>query len=342
MNDQYLVQVYQRLTGKSYDEARLSFSQLKILSPNTGNLYFQTYGIPNTIERPESPYERFVCYEKLLKFLQTEDGEKFLQMHKGTPYYFLSWLSFDISNYERANYYMSLALSEDQKNFPKNWFTTPGTNALLLNIEQSGPLSRVVRELKVKLQNEIVRFNLDTKSSLAIDNVVKNLLVDLAAKKNSKNTSSILTTLYTFIYESDDMRQMIKLGNSSGSLEALLSHLFKGGLIFESLLKHLYLDQKAKPNKRYTTLSDILKMKQVKRDFKIKGRMNISAESEEELLGTDNNNSLKFSFETTGKIRNFTGHDLSREYKLNNVDSYDQLFKHIVNSIFFIIKKHYS
>lgn len=340
MNEQ-ISQIYQQLTGHTYDEARLFFQQLIIKNPDTGNLYFQTFGVPNIIERPGLPYERFTCYEELLTILQAEDSKKFFQLHKGTPYYFLAWLSFDIANYERAVYYLDSALCEDQKNFPKKWLTTPGTQAVLLQVEKSGPVKRVVEKVRGEFENQIKRFNLNTHSNLSVDNLVLNLLNDLCNPQSKKQTHSILTAIYTFLYVYEDIRKLILLGNSVGSLEPLLSHLFKGGLIFESLLKHVYSDQILKKFKGFATLEKVLKLEIIKEDFDLKGEINISATSVDALMRDVSSNSIRASFVTTGRVRNFSGHDLARESALNDIDIYESIFKQISNSLFFILNKHY-
>ncbi len=45
----------------------------------------------------DRPYERLSVYEHILHELQLADNIKYDQIHKGTPYFFISWLAFTSS-----------------------------------------------------------------------------------------------------------------------------------------------------------------------------------------------------------------------------------------------------
>ena len=74
MND-YILKIYNQLTNHTVGEAILAFNQLDVRDARTGDLYFETYGVPNVIEVFNAPYERFICYEFLMQALRKEDSK---------------------------------------------------------------------------------------------------------------------------------------------------------------------------------------------------------------------------------------------------------------------------
>jgi hypothetical protein len=84
-----------------------------------GDWFFSTFGPGNLVNATDRPHERFNDYESLLRLLQERNQLKYNQIHKGTPFFFLSWLAFDLRNYEKALYYLDAAISEDVKKSEK-------------------------------------------------------------------------------------------------------------------------------------------------------------------------------------------------------------------------------
>jgi hypothetical protein len=58
--------------------------------------------------------------------LREADAVKYRQIHKGIPFYFMSWLAFDLRNYEKALFYIDAGISEDVRKNPKGWQENPG------------------------------------------------------------------------------------------------------------------------------------------------------------------------------------------------------------------------
>ena len=91
--------VFYFLTLDKIAAARLTFQQLKILSPETGDRFFEAYGPGNVLNFADRPYERFNDYEQLLNITHSDDPIKYRKLHKGTPFFFLGWAAFDMQNY---------------------------------------------------------------------------------------------------------------------------------------------------------------------------------------------------------------------------------------------------
>jgi hypothetical protein len=112
--------VFHTLSHLQVIGAKMSFRNLVELTPDDGDILFAMfgagsgrYGVSGANQTLSNTYERFSDYESLLKLLWEIDEEKFAVIHKGTPYYYMAWLSFQIKNFEKAVIYMDSAISED-------------------------------------------------------------------------------------------------------------------------------------------------------------------------------------------------------------------------------------
>jgi hypothetical protein len=72
------------------NHAREVFQNLQIAGPQDGDRFFETFGPGNIVSWVDRPYERFSDYEELLLLLEHDDPEKYREIHKGTPFYYLS------------------------------------------------------------------------------------------------------------------------------------------------------------------------------------------------------------------------------------------------------------
>jgi hypothetical protein len=113
-----------------------------------------------------------------------------------------------------------------------------------------------------------------------------------------------------------------------------VTHLFKGGWIFESIFKHFYpTKDEGDPTEK---LTDIFHTAKFEGDFiaKVAAR----ASTLQEVLSTIKGNDLRSAFETTAKLRNTTGHNLVwSDIFAENV--YRELFEQEVNAILYVITK---
>jgi hypothetical protein len=126
--------------------------------PEDGDRFFGLFAPGNTAYFAERPFERFSDYEEMLQKLKEADAKKYQRMHKGTPFYFMSWLAFDLRNYEKALFYIDAALSEDVRKSPTGWRRNPGGRFLLLD-SASQPSTRTVLAMRAILTDELERFN---------------------------------------------------------------------------------------------------------------------------------------------------------------------------------------
>jgi hypothetical protein len=310
-----------------------AFRELKIVGPETGDRFFEAYGPGNLIVGIDKIYERFHDYELLLTIIQDIDPKKYLKIHKGTPYYFLGWLAFIIRDYEKAVFYMDSALAEDKRKSPSQplstWIKNPAGKFFCLDPE-GHTATAITAQLKRIIGEQFSRFNRESKPSrdLNIADWVKRFVHPAIAD----NKFSFVTSIYSFLLEFKDRQHMLNLKPTiDGSAEPYLVHLFKGGLIFESLMKYYY-------NPGARTLGGCLNGQTFRQDFSLTS-VSTSASSLQEIVNAVTDDKALTAFTTVSKIRNTTGHNLTWDNVFSAPGNYKKLFEQEMNAIFLIISK---
>ncbi len=308
------------------------FTSLPYNNPKKADDFFMKFGVGNTISDLDQPFERFIYYEFLLDTLMNSDFEKYQNIHKGIPFYFLAWLAFDFRNYEKALYYIDSAISEDIKNAEKEPFKLPASNFLLLNPEKQ-VASRTIQIICLTLEEEISRFNSISKSSeLSPKLFIDKFVLDLIKKPENR---TIISAFYVFLLEYSERQKEIKMRSSEGgSIAPFILHLFSGALIFESILKYLYPYKKKKiPNQTIGEIfhnSSFLQIYPPNIPTYADSILNISNEALD--------NSLFTAFSTTAKIRNTAGHNLVWDNTIfSETEKYQILFQQEVNAILYLV-----
>jgi hypothetical protein len=282
----------------------------------------------------DRPFERFSDYEELLSILQRDDPQKYVKIHKGTPFYFLAWTALDMKNYEKAIFYMDAAISEDINNHTASWINCSAGSFVTLNLGSTQSSPRVGQELRRCVIDQLEGFNRISgrdpiSLELFIDRFVRVLVEDTPKR-------TIVTSFYTLIMEFGDRMLEIRLrSNGGGSVEPFLTHLFKGSLIFESLLKHLY---PAKDNGSPTkTLGDIFNQSAAFSTDFFTGVTTTASSLEDILTLARTATSFKDAFDITARVRNTTGHNLVWNDIFNVVENYQMLFDQQMKAILYII-----
>ena len=345
------------LTSKKMEEAKKEYLEFNDFRPEFGDDFFARFipGIqfiiypPNNLVLPKFPYESFSDYECLLKKLREWDEVKYKQIHKGTAYYFMGWLCFQMKKYEKAVFYLDAAVSEDirktveqyqrdnpedksnleviSKNLISIWLNHPAAFFFTLNESNNQTARPITMQLRAAWIAQIKRFNQATDSDMGFQDFIDKFIKKLA--ENSK-ARIIITTLYSFLLEFEDVSLLLQLrSKDKGSIEPFLTYLFKGGLIFETLLKYCYPQIK--------NLSSATQCKKFKADYFIK-KLHGSAESFQEIIDGIENNGVKTAFSTAAKCRNVTAHTLQLEDVFDNPNNFKLIFEQIINAYLFICK----
>ena len=283
------------------------YQNLEITGPQDGDRFFEVFGPGNVVDFVDRPYERFHDYERLLHDLHNSDPDKYGLIHKGTPFYFLSWTAFDLRNFEKALFYIDAAISEDVRKSPNDWIDQPGSAFLILREPQNQVARRIVLRVRQLLQEELNRFNaIPGHAPLHIQNFIDRFVRVLVLEQDAIKRT-IVSAFYVFLFEFFDRYSELLLRSSiGGSIQPFVIHLFKGGLIFESLLKHLYPTRDDGSPTR--TLSNVFQTTPFQNDFNV--QINTSSNTLLDIVNNIQGNSLLSAFNTTSKLRNTTGHNL--------------------------------
>ena len=315
--------------------AQLAITHFDNIDINQGDWFFSTFGPGNLTNATDRPHERFSDYETLLNLLRDRNQQKYNELHKGTPFFFLSWLSFDLRNYEKALYYLDAAISEDVKNAGPYWVNKPGAEFLKLTTQQH-VAGRIIAQVRGLLIEQIERFNnVSGLGNITIDNFIDNFVANLIHDPSAR---TIVSALYIFILEKNERMMELKIKSTEGSsLGPIIAHLFSGGIIFESLLKKLY------PTKNdgspIKTLGNIFHTTSFTADFAT--GIQTSAETLQDILDAINDNTLVTSFTATARIRNTTGHNLVWDNIFNDTTKFEMLYNQIINALFYIVERKY-
>lgn len=321
------------LSPEQLDEAIERYGKLVLNTKEEeiaqGERFFEEFGPGNLLEITDRPFERFTDYEVLLREMLKKDTNKYRQIDKGTPFHFLGWTAFDLRNYEKALFYLDAAISEDIRNAP-DWLSNPGARFLTLKEPEDQVSKRVVMQIRVALDAEITRFNaVSGLPSLTLEALINGLFSLIGDIKNR----TVITAFYTFVLEFQDRYGDLQLRSvEGGSVEPFLTHMFKGALIFESLLKVLY------PVDPRATLSDVFKAPSFRWDFALTD-IRTSANSLLDVLSAATGEDMKTAFTVTAMIRNTTGHNLVRDDIFADEKNYRLLFSLEMDALLYLIRR---
>lgn len=349
-----LDEFYKKITtDEGRGEILSSFSKLDEDNSRQADDFFEKYGVGNWhYDRYSVSYEqrdyvaRIDAYQDLLDLIKSSDPHKFSKIHKGTPYCFLGWLFMDIGDYEKAVFYIDLAILEDIRIRPSNWREYPSSRLLTLKIieDKDSPIhKRIVKEISDLLKVEIDNYSIiiqDTKMT-SPDKLVKKFVE--GGIKNSHHRT-IVSSFYSFVLQEKFLLNLIKKkGAESGSIEPFLIHLRKGCIILETIFKEIYSGLSG------LTLHNILCDPFVKKDsgFSLQdtGKVGATLEDVVKLLipyfeNADllpQNKWITIAY----RLRNVTSHGLPWS-EIIDEELYKKLYQNILFSIFYLVDNRYQ
>jgi hypothetical protein len=284
------------------------------------------------------------AYELLLEILRSLDPDRFKNIHKGTPYYFLGWSAFQLRDYSKAMFYMDAAVNEDLKNedIKKKKSKTPALDFFLLPTTFEQEPSAKADHLKIIeiVKQTLQKYNANGKSIITIEDF-RCKFIEIIVYSNDPKERSLITALYTFLLNNAEKEKQIKLrSDTGGSIQPFIDHLFDGARLLESLLTIKGATGNGlfeKIDKFATNLSltpfNKLFSKGVQRPKPLTG-----AVQKYSSLHTANAIFQDKNFACAYLIRNATGHSLLPDDPFDE-KTYDILYNSLVNSIFWTIDK---
>ncbi|WP_321421711.1 hypothetical protein [uncultured Methanobacterium sp.] len=302
--------------------------------------FFEYFRIKYIEDFQLNPLDEIKINKELLKRIKNEFKDKFYKIHKGTPYFFIGWNSFLIKSYESAIFYLDAAIAEDKRNHGKQNTLKSGAALFFnLNSKYDEPFQRYNSStLEDIIKPELDRFNQIGSNQLSIEDF-KNFVEEMIFEKYT----STITTLYTFILEKESIIEMIQLRSiNGGTIEPMVLHLFKGAVIFETLLKKYHFNDLSKKygSKNVNNMGGILQKLEIKSfyNFNLRFCSETSLKNIFKYAKDNDNESIETAFHSICRIRNTTGHKLTWEENFS-VSNYELIFKQIINGIFYLIER---
>lgn len=246
----------------------------------------------------------------LLHLCHRLNQETYSKMHKGAPFYWMGMASYRIHDFTSAIYFIDAAVSEDLKNHP-HIINSPARLFLRLEGEvgdqAAKPLVQGAQnqiEKHIKLYNEIIENSKETFPPLTMPLIRQYLLTPAAASRFPEDRS-LASTFVTFFLEFDYRFFQLMLRPEAGTNEPFFIHLFKGCLLFESILKK---------NPSSTVKGSTLRaaLTELAPKLGLPKKINISAANLECVLKDTEavDDTISSAIITTGKLRNTLGHNL--------------------------------
>ena len=282
---------------------------------------------------------------QFLKRCHSLDHEAYENIPKGTPFYWLGTAAFQTHDYQSAVYSYDAAVSEDIKagKKPDDLSRSPAFSFILLDEQNRYQAARrLVQKAEQQVRCAVENYrDMCGAKPLTIDDLRKGFL-QVALEHDNGALRSLATALISFFLEWKYRSTMLLLRGGEGTLEPFYVHLFKGCLLYESLLKVCpnrdpHCDPK--PDCETSTLGKIVENPWYKKRLlpnndsigaKLIGRGHVTFQ---EVLGKlkciDSNTiaALQIAYE----LRNTIGHNLGWKDKMCHAE-YDQLFQIVSTS----------
>jgi hypothetical protein len=254
--------------------------------------------------------------------------------HKGTPFYIMGFAAFLSHDYEAATFLFDAAAAEDMRNYSGR-IDTPALLFMQLDDQSQHQLARDLVVHITATTKELVRnYNGRIGAQTLTANDIRTQFVQPILQAGQPHRRALVTTLVSFIAEWPYRSRLLNLSDA-GSREPFFLHLFKGCLLFESLLKQ-------NPTKQLTqtTLGRVL-------DQDLKAELGLNKVDVRE----DNFNTIvrslfpnmdtEASINCTGKTRNTLGHNLVWATARLNAEAYALLVKNIATACIHAISNLY-
>lgn len=284
---------------------------LAAAAEGTGTEFFQGFGFGSLVPARQPA---FACTEvlRVLQECREADPEAFRKIHKGGPYYWLGMSSFLMRDFESAVFYMDAAVAEDLRR-DEQATDTPAVLFLMLRGDHPSQAAKDLVGMTQALIEQHISTYLKYEGRdpqvppLSLQDLREYFLLR-AIQPENRRMRSVATALISFMLETVHRKAQLDSIPDPTSFDPFILHLFKGGLILESLIK---LNPKKTP--RGNILSQVLP--HVSADLGIPAGLNISANELQDVVRQVDSASwtLENAFQIAGRTRNTTGHSLGWE-----------------------------
>jgi len=295
----------------------------------SGTEFFQTFNFGFLVQARQPAF----AYTEIFRVLQEcreADLQAFAQVHKGGPYYWLGLSAFLMRDFESAVFYMDAAAAEDLRRDPQAT-DTPAVLFLMLRGDHPSQAAKDLVEASQALIEGYISTYLkyqgrDTQAPPLSLEDLRTFFLERAIQPENRKLRSVATALISFMLETTHRKAQLDNIPSPTSFEPFILHLFKGGLILESLIK---LNPKKTP--RGGILSQVLP--HVSADLGIPKGLNISARELQDVVRQVDTATwtIQNAFQIACRTRNTAGHSLGWEVSFT-FDQYGAIVQNLAVS----------
>jgi hypothetical protein len=299
--------------------------------PNNANDFWNRFGYIQHLQ--QGNYQRAIQeIMALLHQCYDIDPEAYQRCHKGTPFYWLGTAAYLQHDYQTAIFFIDAAFSQDLRIGAKPIINpTPPIYFLTLEGEQPDQAAKIlVQDTQAKVQRMIDFYNGLTGRLVNIPDInIESIRIKFLRPGTSAShpeLRTLVTAFISFFIEWDFRNEFYDIRPGDGTAEPFFIHLFKGCVLFESLLKANIIH----PNPGQT-LGRLLN--NLSTDLGIASNQDIGGQTLQMILADlpSADNRIETAILITGRVRNTVGHDLGWNVTLSKLE-YQRLFQMIASS----------
>ena len=268
---------------------------------------------------------------QLLNSCRSIDSEAYDEIHKGSPYYWLGIGAFRANDHELAAFFFDAAVSEDIRAGADPLDNpTPALRFIMIEGEPEEQAARsLVRMAQARVEELLGDYNSrpgapGDHNHLSIEDLRTHFL-STAVSASGSRWRSLATAFISYSLEWDYRNMLIDIRPGPGTSEPFFLHLFKGCVLFESLLK-------ANPTVQLPSGAHTLRyvLRHLSDQLGIPDNLQVGNttlnQTVNELDAADR--SIVTAIETAAKVRNTIGHDIGWVVALDKI-TYSRLFRMI-------------
>jgi hypothetical protein len=240
---------------------------------------------------------------QLLEMTKEIAAAQFQTAHKGTPFYVMGFAAFASHDYPTASLFFDAAVAEDLRNHPGR-ADSPALLFMQLDSESAPSLAKpIIEQVSEDLRTLVRDYNgRENSQALTLNDVRVNFLRPIIHEPEPQKRA-LATALISFVGEWRYRRRLIMLFEH-GSREPFFLHLFRGCLLFESLLK-----AQAKKVLTKSTLGEILR-NDVRTELALTNPDVREIDFNTMVAALTVNMAIEDAINSTGKARNTLGHNI--------------------------------
>jgi hypothetical protein len=248
----------------------------------------------------------------LLNRCRSIDEAAYARIHKGSAYYWIGMAAWLVRDHELATFFFDASVAEDIRagSNPIDNLSPSLRYILLDGASREQAAWELVRANEARMEELIANYNarpgrLQGLAPLTIRDLQERFLRK-SISPGGENLRSSATTLISFCMEWDLRNMLFDIRPILGTAEPFFLHLFKGCVLFETLLK----GSPTNPPSINCNLRNALRHLHV--ELGIPANLNINSRGFSTII--DNlaraDNSIQTAIQFTGQIRNTLGHNL--------------------------------